>query len=589
MKTRSALILQLLFLANYLGFSQTDGRILLEDVSINGAIYHLVNHPKGSLLLRNQVADEFSPSLSVVKFNDSGDPVWLREVKSDVSFEPLFSFSFDETTAYFLFANRRFSGIPSRANIEMQMLLENAYRPDPSLDPDNSFPRIRNRLGFGTEAITVRWLDLESGSVQARSFGAGIPIRFASGDVSWPNFMVYGLNDERPVLFSGNLLTGETTLITLNTDLFTNILSVSAIPQSDGRFAIALSNKANEVFVIDVDGERPRLFPDGDRYVFIMNASDLHMSSHTGADRFFAVTGRYKGENGTFLIDLGQDLKTVRLPLNNVVKVTQNDFKKQRARIMDVYRNGDDYFLTVIKKQPYKTWFQNMDPFFDHYRLIADISRRSWVFERRTSVDFNGLFSSLLEDFTSRSRQGYRAGEARMADINLSPPTDFSNLDLVASPFDLPQSRGRLNPVFRLLERKRSYSPARQDGFSAFSMNTKGEFLKGKYFAQSKDKIVSPSGRLAVSVSDKGIHIIAAEKEGFALYDWDDLSIKRTFGTDPSDSDRVIGSGFNRVGFLGLTPVGIRADYAILREPFSKLHTVQYFLFKDKSEESGTL
>jgi hypothetical protein len=535
--------------------------LMLEDISASAAQYHLIALQDGGLLLRNAGGD--NSSVELVKLNNQQEAIWFRGISNPRMEEKLFHYSLDEEFIYFFFERRRGFRTPE--------FMGRRNRPLPQeTGIDNTLPEQADQNG-----LSVRYVRLSNGEFYERFFPTNNPINFLKADVSWPNVMAYGQAFDRKILFNANFLTGESNLISLNKDLYEDVHILSALPKSGGRFAIGLSNRADELYIMDVDGLRPRLTLGGDTRVFLQ-AKAAHAPYTGSAARYVLLTGRYKGNHSLHLLDLDQGLDPISISGTDKANIRQNDLEKGRVETTKVLKKEDGYILALIHKRPYKTWFQNMDPFWDYSTLMNEMRRRSPGNREAISRAKPGFFDVLRDQLAAQPSNILASEQApiQLAD-NIRELDSEASSFASGSPFPL-----SFNPVLRLLSRKNVYSPLRQDGFSIMELDPEGKLVKASYFKQNKEKIADYKHRVALNFADDRLQILAAESDGIVRYNWEEGT--RTLEHRHLDSGSYDERGFERVAFIGNHPVSIWADFFNLGkgQGFSttSTHKVEFYM-----------
>jgi hypothetical protein len=422
--------------------------------------------------------------------------------------------------------------------------------------------------------LVIRYLNLETGDAYSNFFPSLNPIYFLEGDVSWPNFMARGVSNNRQILFSGDLRMEATSLISVNLDLFKSIEGISAIPNSGGRFALALKNKADELMILDTDGLYPRLIPDGN-YLLFLKSNALHQPLPRDENRYMILGGKYRGSDGAYIIDLSKGFEPIRIPDRGPQRYNVNQMQKGQIKTVNVYQTEKGYALANVHRKPYKTWFQNQDPFIDYSRLVIDVSRRSPALTpERTGDARPGYYQDLRNKLTGQKMEVIASslGQAGQFPFRQGDNSEgFSNF----SGF----SNSSFDPLLRLISRKNVYSPARQDGFSVIEMSKDGNLIDGHFFKQEKNKITMYQARLSMIPTEKGFQLLAAESDGFYLYEWPQRERTLLWSNNFIDAENI---GFERVGFSGTKPMGIQANHTRSnygRGPMStSLQKVEYFI-----------
>lgn len=539
--------------------------VMLEDVSSNAAQYTLISLREGGLLLRN--AGGNSSSVALMRLNENQEPIWFRAISDYSIEEQLFHYSVDEEYIYFFFNRRRGFGGP-----EFSGRRRSTIGGDEQLL--NTVPEQANQNG-----LSIRYVNLSTGEMYQRFFSGNNPITFYKADVSWPNVMAYGEAFDRKILFSGNFLNGERNLISLNLDLYEDVSVLSALPKSGGRFAVGLSNRVDELFVFDVDGLRPRLAP-GNNFSLFLQAEGIHAPSTDNEERYFILKGSHKGEEGMFMMDLSEGLNPKLIPEARTAKINDKALAKGRVQTTRIIKTENRYFLTQVHKKPFKTWFQNMDPFWDYSSIMIQMMRRSPGNQESTTSSKTGFFEAIRDQLgpspipiIASEQPGMMLREEMGRELRGNTGPGFG-----------PRFAGSFNPVLRLLSRKKVYSPSRQDGFSVLELNLDGTLVEGTYFKQKKEKISSYRERVAINYHDGDVQILAAEKEGIMLYDWYGGTKKMI--VDHQSYPNKDARGFERLAFIGKKPLSVWADFFNLgkRQGFSttSTHKVEFYLHFSK-------
>lgn len=535
--------------------------VMLEDISSNAAQYNLVSLRDGGLLIRN--AGGNASSVSIVRFNNNQEPVWYKEIGDYRLEEQLFHYSVDEEYIYFFFErNRGF-----RSN---EFTGRRNNPPNEEGQKDSTIPEQALQNG-----LSVKFVHILTGAYYERFFPTNNPIRFVKADVSWPNVMAYGTAYKRKILFNANFESGERNLISLNLDLYEDVHALSALPKSGGRFAVGLSNRVGELSIFDVDGLRPRLAPDNN-YSLFLQADGVHAPVSDNEERYLVLSGRYRGKEGMYFIDLSQGLEPKYIDLPGNSKVRARDIAKETVETTRILKAESKYYLAQVHKKPYRTWFQDLDPFWDYSILLFQMQMRSPGNRESITQSKAGFYEALRGQLNSDQKSIIASDWAGMMlteeKRRTGAPREESRLG--------PRFAGSFNPVLRLLSRKKVYSPSKQTGFSILELNTEGRLEKAAYFKQKKEKITAYRERLALNISEGKLQILASESEGIARYDWSRGT--KSYFIDHSVNASHDARGFERLGFIGNKPISVWADFYNLGkgQGFSttSTHKVEFYM-----------